>query len=78
MLPAVTVNETAYDLLNRLSAAMLPPELQSVPLKQRLPALEERAADSAHLFAAAAGKAQATPDGIDHARPQRPRRHLHQ
>ena len=59
-----TVNEAAYDLLNRLSAALLPTELQASPLKVRLPALEEKAADAAHLFATAAAKAQATPESV--------------
>ena len=60
----VTVHETAYDLLNRLSTVLLPSEMHDVPLKQRLPALEEKAASCAHLFAAAAVKPDATPDSV--------------
>ena len=60
----VTVHETAYDLLNRLSTVMLPSEMHTVPLKQRLPALEEKAVACAHLFATAAAKPDATPDGV--------------
>ena len=60
----VTVHETAYDLINRLSTVLLPSEMHDVPLKQRLPALEEKAVSCAHLFATAAGKPGATPDSV--------------
>ena len=60
----VTVHETAYDLLNRLSTVLLPSEMHAVPLKQRLPALENKAVACAHLFATAAGKPDATPDSV--------------
>ena len=38
--------------------------MHTVPLKQRLPALEEKAVACAHLFATAAAKPDATPDGV--------------